>query len=432
MASQRNIVYILCASVPVVTLALQLSLPCSDVTESSSKKFEECKKHIEKVKDAGFSDTEAKSDQLQRLRDLFAKQNHSLSETTVTGEVLERNDRAHTHTTRKAGPLIYGVGTSKTVWKQSLSSMTTSSNWQETSTGDVISIAISGDTIYGVGIENKVWKQSLSSMSTSSNWQETSKGDVISIAIAPNAPPTPEPTPVPTTVPTTPALTPAPTPNSNPIDLCSTEQEYNNLGSMGPNLITGVGAQSVIKFKHVTGPNSGVDMIIANTSTYTPDSVDSNGSPDGNCFGEINVKCGTSVQLRFSFTDTVTGAPIQLSRFEFTVADIDEGGDGKCKESIVVDGYEDYGMPTDTEIVKADDNGAKKFSATVHGTENDNPHDLTMTAVQEKRAVSFLFENIQSFTLTFATEDTGGWKGRKMSFAGKTSVSTQANYDNSI
>jgi len=244
------------------------------------------------------------------------------------------------------------------------------------------------------------------------------------------ATPVTDPDPDPTAAPTPAPPTPAPTPESEPIDLCNTAQEYNNLGFMGPTSTTGVGAQSVIKFKHITGANSNVDMIIANISTYTPDSVESNGSPDGNCFGQVNVKCGTSVQLRFSFADSTSGAPVTLSKFDFTMADIDQGVDGNCKESVIVDGYSDYAMRTDTEIVKSTSNGAKTFTASVHGTEADNPSELQMTDEQEKRAVSFLFENIQSFVITFATE-AGGYGGRKLSFAGKTSVSSEANYENS-
>lgn len=51
--------------------------------------------------------------------------------------------------------------------------MSPSTNWERTSKGAVISIAPSGDKMYGVGLQHDVFDQSLSSMSTSTDWEFT-------------------------------------------------------------------------------------------------------------------------------------------------------------------------------------------------------------------------------------------------------------------
>ena len=51
-----------------------------------------------------------------------------------------------------SGDTTYCVGLDKTVYKQTLSTMATSSSWTRASAGEVTAIAINGVTIYGVGV----------------------------------------------------------------------------------------------------------------------------------------------------------------------------------------------------------------------------------------------------------------------------------------
>ena len=56
--------------------------------------------------------------------------------------------------------------------------MATSPSWVLDSAGDIMSIAIKDDTIYGIGTDRRLYKQTLSAMSTSSSRALASAGDV--------------------------------------------------------------------------------------------------------------------------------------------------------------------------------------------------------------------------------------------------------------
>lgn len=83
----------------------------------------------------------------------------------------------------KGGKLdyAYAVLSDKRVYKQPLSTMSNTTAWTVTSSGDVTSITIDGDTIYAVGTDNAVRKQNLYSMNTRSHWKLVAKGNVKSV-----------------------------------------------------------------------------------------------------------------------------------------------------------------------------------------------------------------------------------------------------------
>lgn len=79
---------------------------------------------------------------------------------------------------------LYGIGTNRNVYKQSLTSMDTATKWTAVSGGTPVgSIAIDDDTIYGVSNDKRIYKQLLSEMTTSSSWSLASKGEIQSISI---------------------------------------------------------------------------------------------------------------------------------------------------------------------------------------------------------------------------------------------------------
>jgi hypothetical protein len=74
-----------------------------------------------------------------------------------------------------------------------------------------------------------------------------------------------------------------------------------------------------------------------------------------------------------------------------------------------------------TEILIEDlENGAKRFSATVHGTEADNPTTAQMLAREEAdKSVVFTFRKTPKFKATFGVTTAGQNTGRNFMFSGQ-------------
>jgi hypothetical protein len=81
---------------------------------------------------------------------------------------------------------MYGAGSDGRVYKQELSSMTTSSPWDVVSGPAVSDIAVAGNTIYGIGRNGQLFKQLLSTMSRSSSWVLAAQGGLKSVTTVPD------------------------------------------------------------------------------------------------------------------------------------------------------------------------------------------------------------------------------------------------------
>jgi len=111
---------------------------------------------------------------------------------------------------------------------------------------------------------------------------------------------------------------------------------YSNLGGLGPD----VNSPQSLRFANVF-PDSGshVDMIVTATSKYVGTPMGKNSIMDD--FLVINVNSGSSVKVRFSFVDRLTGAPIEVPTFLLTVAGFGHQADGGAKQSITTGDHKD-------------------------------------------------------------------------------------------
>jgi len=231
---------------------------------------------------------------------------------------------------------------------------------------------------------------------------------------------TPEPTPAPT------PPTPSPTDYRYPVDLCNAKLTTNNLGNQGPV----PDALPIMRFANVTHTGvSDVDLMVSNVSAYNAWHANANDlEGSANCWGKINLKCGETVSLKFSFVSP-EGVPASLEDFFFTVADIDAGTHGRCKESIEVSGFEDYRLSPTTNIDVTESLGAYTFVATTAGDKENNPASPVLTQDQQDNSIVFSFERIQTFTIIFHTDtdlptdhshdpSVIGYAGRNFLFAG--------------
>lgn len=170
----------------------------------------------------------------------------------------------------------------------------------------------------------------------------------------------------------------------------------------------------------------GVDLIIRADEYYVAQDSGKNGIHLGK-FGRINIKAGTSTTLNFEFVRSGTTERVQVPKFVFTVFDLDQFKKCYGRKSITANHYTSYHVSEDTELITKTDAGApgrdasSTFMSSMPGTRLDNPtKPREMTAVQKRRAVSFVFKNRRNFNLRIEVSEAAG--GKNFLFGGKSSM----------
>jgi len=187
-------------------------------------------------------------------------------------------------------------------------------------------------------------------------------------------------------------------------DLRAATVTQNNLGGWGPD----TGEQKIV-YKNVgvggTGGNQfSINMVVTNTSTYTPNAPHRNGKTAG--FGYINVKCGSKVNLKFEFINSNNGKLISFDQLYLSFLELDTGNKEQVKEYVEFGpGIEEYYLSPDTQLIQTNfSNGGYKWLATEAGSGNTNPKSpLTLTPVQEAQAVTLRFGNVNPINLLVGT-----------------------------
>lgn len=190
----------------------------------------------------------------------------------------------------------------------------------------------------------------------------------------------------------------------------------------------------------------GYDMVVTADTTYTPAEVLDNGfecgRPAEGCingrFGAVSVAKGNSVDLTISFQKATDQSPLTLNSFLFSVHDIDQFN-SQMKEKIYITGFTgNVIVANGTEVnVQTEGDGRTSLTSRQNGVAADDPTDPLRLAVvggvdQRKRSAAFLFENVDSITLTFevicdnCAATTTGEIGRTFLFSGDTNLVTCA------
>jgi len=138
-------------------------------------------------------------------------------------------------------------------------------------------------------------------------------------------------------------------------------------------------------------------------------------------FGQINVKDGTSVDLKFQYVLSGTNKPIKLRKFSITIYDIDHQNDRKraMVKACGVSGANTF-KTTSVEEIETEP-GCKMFKSTREGASENNPNDpsVALTDEQLENSASFYFGKPTSeFVVTMAVEGPVKPSGRSFMFAG--------------
>jgi len=137
------------------------------------------------------------------------------------------------------------------------------------------------------------------------------------------------------------------------------------------------------------------------------------------------------VDLRFSFVDAETDAPVTMGSFTLSVFDLDEGPDGTAKETITAGGFQSDYMMDFTSLRTSDlPDGRRQYSSTTHGRGSNNPSDpFDLTEVAAAHTVSLEYpEGLSEFTLNYAVTKAAekelrpDYMGRNFLFAGASSL----------
>jgi len=188
-----------------------------------------------------------------------------------------------------------------------------------------------------------------------------------------------------------------------------------NLGGYGPDS----GPEEIRYEEAATVNGKKVDLVVTAASDYQSYVPGQNGVT-GN-FGQINVKYGTSVDLKFQYVKSGTNNPIKVSKFALTIYDIDHQNPDKA-EIVKVCGVDGVSTHPKTSVKEIDAGpGCKGFKSTETAGSENNPNDpsVRLTKEQKQNSASFYFDGpISTFKVTMAVDGPVKESGRNFMFAG--------------
>lgn len=223
------------------------------------------------------------------------------------------------------------------------------------------------------------------------------------------------------------------------LDFGTATVAMNNLGGTGPN--NNSNQTGELRYSSIaTFAGENLDLLVTAEKDaglgwdYTPWNASQNGRHG--VFGIVNLWSGPSqanseVHLHFTIVKTGTTTPVTLDAFAFMVFDFDTGLHEQQIEYVELfptqagfaggPGFASFIATATSELNITDlPNGQKRFQASRHGTQADNPLSSQMLAREEAdRAVVFTFRNTSEFRLTYGITPNGFNTGRNLMFAGQ-------------
>jgi len=220
-------------------------------------------------------------------------------------------------------------------------------------------------------------------------------------------------------------------------NLALTNMKCSNLGGLGPD----EDCPEEIRYSFVTVVNDvPVDLVITNTSTYTPGSNDNVSPPwknavkknGGATIAQINLQGengGSSVDLTLSFVKSGTYTPVTFDKLYLSFVDFDHlqamGGVDKPGEETIVVRSPLESFETGSSVSSDTSNGVTTFKSKFPGTQFDNPEcALCLTDEQKAKSISLTFSQTDTVHLTLAAASTrpGNGGSRNLLLAGSSAL----------
>uniref|UniRef100_A0A7S1M6U2 Uncharacterized protein n=1 Tax=Alexandrium catenella TaxID=2925 RepID=A0A7S1M6U2_ALECA len=195
------------------------------------------------------------------------------------------------------------------------------------------------------------------------------------------------------------------------------DDEYRNLLNLGPDTGNGEGMSYASALQTEIPGESRIIKVIMNATDarYRPWRTKSNGLI-GN-YGVINLQPRSTANFLVKFYDIGDNGDkagrLEFPRMAFTVYDMDTGPDGEGVESVTLDGFDEYILADDSEVLVEDlDDGRTRFSGTTPGDHTDNsklgptPGDpQALSALGLKRALTVTFTDLRTLRVQFKVSD---------------------------
>jgi len=186
------------------------------------------------------------------------------------------------------------------------------------------------------------------------------------------------------------------------------------------NLSPNVSNPSLRYPKVCTVNGSDYDLLLKNTTTYTPRDYEHDGVYAH--FGVLNVLSGTGVGMDFNIVKANSEERVKVPSVIFTIGLVDQGVPGQMFNA-TIEGFSDVHRPTNSELSQVDNSdGSSTFSVMDSGLQSEIPQDfMALTRKQKARAVSFLFREVSGWHVSFSASAHGS-TGKSLLFAGETSI----------
>jgi len=219
------------------------------------------------------------------------------------------------------------------------------------------------------------------------------------------------------------------------INMCTlnlTDVVHSNLGGVGPD----TGAENIRYGKVCDHGGHSLDLLVESLPSHVfgnnlpvqplapYEAYHSSKNGVHGAFGNINLKGGSTVILKFEFVKGGTNLPVKVRSTSLTIFDLDKVGESHV-EDIIADGYSSYTEGKGSTLSRTGGrtgDGYVEFTATENGNESDNPSDpLALDDLQLRRSVMFEYTDVSSFTMAFHNKGTHRF-GRNYLFAGASSI----------
>jgi len=186
---------------------------------------------------------------------------------------------------------------------------------------------------------------------------------------------------------------------------------------------SGAGKQELRYGRALTQNGVAMDLVVKPVGDYDCGRVtnDKFGSKTAE-IGLLAVQAGTEVEFEFTFVNAGTSDPVAPQSMMISLLDIDQGKNGKQRESVTLCGGGGAIVTDDSELEVVGNGDCTTVTSTTHGTGKDNPTSVTgMSQMQRGRTAAFPVTGA-SFTAKLGVSKTGH-NPRRFMFAGHPTVS---------
>lgn len=154
---------------------------------------------------------------------------------------------------------------------------------------------------------------------------------------------------------------------------------------------TGGGEQELRFGRALTQNGVNMDLVVTPVGDYDCGRLTNEKFGSKNVdIGRLAVQAGTEAEFEFRFVESGTNDPIAPQSLMISMLDLDQGRNGKQRESVTMCGNGGAIVTDDSELAVTSSGDCTTVKSTTHGTGKDNPTSVTgMSQTQRARTAAF-------------------------------------------